>query len=288
MSQRKLARALGVSQGALSQWESGKRPFPSARLEKAAAAIGVPVETLIGEDLPAPPRDTGRRLVLRPPYPPGATLEQVCQIGCHQQEVHDRVRARLDDELYRVLEEELPRDTRHELLVAMKLVADSGAIELSSPGHYQCTEHTMHDLDGGIGDHLLQPTVVWERGEERIVAFSQVWLNVLRYGPIRVDFLLCYRRSGRRACWLALEIDDRSSHGEKRYRDEARALALSVPVLRYENHVVHQTWFLGRLLDDIRGLEPEAARRRRNRLERAHRFARQRQERAAERRSVVS
>jgi len=280
------ADKLGVSAPAVLQWESGLRPFPEAHLEAAAEALRVPVETLMTAELPVPTRELGRRPVLRPAYPCGATLDQLARLSPSARALVDRVRAHLTEPLLRLISEDWPRDTVHELRVALCFLDDKGGVELASTGHYRCPEHTMHDLDDSVGDHLLQPAITWARAEERIVLFSQIWLNVLRYGPIRVDFMIYYRRKGRTGYWLILEIDDRSSHTEKTYRDEARALALTLPVLRYENHVVHQPWFFERLLKDVRNLESETARRRRERHRRARRLNQDREARAAERRAA--
>ena len=46
-TQQVLARAVGLTQGAVAHWESGRRQPPLAMLRKIAAALGVDVRELI-------------------------------------------------------------------------------------------------------------------------------------------------------------------------------------------------------------------------------------------------
>jgi transcriptional regulator with XRE-family HTH domain len=49
VSQRELAAAIGVTQGAIAQWESGGKTMPSIeKLEKAVAALGLTMERFYG------------------------------------------------------------------------------------------------------------------------------------------------------------------------------------------------------------------------------------------------
>jgi hypothetical protein len=144
----------------------------------------------------------------------------------------------------------------------------------------------MHDLNGGVGDSLFQPVLEWKSGDERLILWSQVWIIVPHYGPIRVDFLGYYQRKGALGYWFIVEVDDRSSHEMKRNRDKARAIAVALPHLRYENHAVHQPWFVGNLLNDIRGLKDRAREWRLHRLRRARRLERKRLAEASRRRDA--
>lgn len=301
LTQAEVARRLQVTPAALSQWERGLRPFPLSRIAAAEEALGVSGEdALISREGPPSPPDAnlseaasptaagsggGRLPQLRPPYPPGATIEQVAAMGRFPRQVIERVEAALPADEMRLLSEAFPRDTRHELLVTLGVAQSNATVSLATPAQWRCPLHVMHDLNEGVGDHLLQPVIVRETGDELTVFFGQPWLNVARYQPIRVDFLVYHRPKGERGYWLWVEIDDKSSHAEKRYRDAARELSLALPGLRYENHVVTQPWFPERLLADIRGKRDEAAERRRDRLRRARRRQRKREQQAAARRS---
>lgn len=57
MSQRKLAKVVGVPQSTLSRWLSGKTPPDIYSALKIAEALGVRVEVLAGEEKPNPERD---------------------------------------------------------------------------------------------------------------------------------------------------------------------------------------------------------------------------------------
>lgn len=46
-TQQALAEAVGLTQGAVAHWESGRRQPPVATLRKIAEALGVPVAELI-------------------------------------------------------------------------------------------------------------------------------------------------------------------------------------------------------------------------------------------------
>lgn len=47
LTQQALAEAVGLTQGAVAHWESGRRQPPVAMLRKIAEALGVPVADLI-------------------------------------------------------------------------------------------------------------------------------------------------------------------------------------------------------------------------------------------------
>lgn len=47
LTQRALSEAVGLTQGAVAHWESGRRHPPVAMLRKVAEALGVPVSELI-------------------------------------------------------------------------------------------------------------------------------------------------------------------------------------------------------------------------------------------------
>lgn len=60
MNQRQFAEFLHVTQGAISQWETGRTRPDTDQLIAMASAAAVPVDYLLGNDTPEPP----------PPPPP--------------------------------------------------------------------------------------------------------------------------------------------------------------------------------------------------------------------------
>lgn len=283
--QSELANHLGVSASALSHWETGRRPFPESRLDSAAKFLGVSSEALHHPE-DRSQRSAGRVSRLRPLYPLGATIDQVSRLGAHARHVVTATRESLDEASWGLLINEFPRDSREELLAALKMSQSNARLMLSAPAHWHCPLHVMHDLDSSVGDHLLQPAIVRRTNQDIIVVFSQVWLNVLNFGPVRVDFLVYYRQEGHRGHFLVVEIDDKTSHEKRVLRDEERDKALPVPTLRYENSYVHKPWFMEELLRDIRALAPRMRRLRAIHRRRSRERQQQREAWAASRRAT--
>lgn len=275
LTQTELAKTLNVSQPALSQFELGKRPFPASHLPVLAKALNVP-EAILRRLARPSRRGSARRPRLRPAYPIGATMKSISRRGEAGRQLCENVKATLDPESLRMLVEDFPRDTPEELTVALKLASLGAVVRLVSPGQMRCPLLTMHDLDEGVGDHLLQPAIEIETHEMKLLVFGQVPVNVPRVGPIRFDFLIYCKPKGQRGYWIYLEIDGHTVHELKRGQDEKRDISVGIPGLRYENQAVRSPWFIDGLLRSIRELETEAARRRLSRRRRARRIARQR------------
>ena len=51
MTQEQLAKLIGVTQGAISQWEEGLTHPAFSKLRKLATALGVTMDDLIGEEV---------------------------------------------------------------------------------------------------------------------------------------------------------------------------------------------------------------------------------------------
>lgn len=284
LRQSELARHLGVTTSALSHWETGRRPFPEERLDVVAAFLGVEPDTLLSAS-DRSERSAGRTPRLRPPYPPGATVDDVSALGGQARLAISRAREQLTPGAWKMLSDEFPRDTREELLVALSLCQSDATVVLASPAQWGCPLHVMDDLDASVGDHLLQPAIVRRTHKDTLVVFGQVCLNVLGFGAIRTDFLVFYQPAHRPGYFVLLEIDDRTSHEKKRLRDKERDQALPVPTLRYENGYVFKPWFASELLNDLRALAPVVKRLGRKRRQRARERQRDREAWATERRA---
>lgn len=296
LRQNELSAALGVCHQAISQWERGTRPFPARYAEQMAAVLQLAPHWL---DIPPPeadmPRDSVRilfrppsslRLRYRPAYPISARVEHMTALGRRQQTLHEHVRSSLPPCEYEELAERFPRDSRWELQAALHVLADGARVVYSSPSRFRLPLNALHDCDWTDGQDLLQPVLLWEQGDERVVVFGQVWLNIPWHGPVRPDFLVWYKRKGQPGYWLYVEIDD-DGHRDKQYQDQARALAISLPGLRYENYTTSDPRFFERLLSDIRTLRDKARKIRRDKRRRARELEEERWLRARKKQSAA-
>ena len=297
IKQRDLARTLGVCHQVVSDWERGVRPFPARHVPSAAALLGVTPEQF---ELEAPPdkRESAERGIrtlyrlvrtqrhrYRPAFPIGARVEHLTTLGPRQQALHDRVKDTLPQCEYKEVVERFPRDSRWELQLVFHMLGAGARVVYTSYSRYRLPLNTLHDCDWTDGQDLLQPALLWERGDERIVVFGQAWLNVPWHPPVRPDFLVWYKRQGHPGYWLYIEIDD-TSHREKQYQDEARALAIALPGLRYENYTTSDVGFFQRVLRDIRDLRDKARKMRRTKRRKARELETERQAQAASKLNV--
>lgn len=294
ISQRDVAHALGVCHQTISDWERGVRPFPTHHLTPIAALLGVTPEQFEADaEQSDPPRirilyrlPRAHRLRYRPVFPAGASVAQMIALGPRQQALHDRVKAELPACEYDEAVKRFPRDTRWELQVVFHLLREGARVVYTSVSRFRLPLNVLRDNDWTEGRDLLQPALTWEREDERMVIFGQPWLNAPWHNPVRPDFLIWYKRRGEPGYWIYIEIDD-PSHLDKRYQDQARALAISLPGLRYENYTTSDQGFFQRLLSDIRGLSDKAQKMRRSRRRRARELEADRHTKAATRQAAA-
>lgn len=274
ISQRALAKRLNVCQQTLSHWECGRRPLPAERGALAERALCCARGTLTGL-----PEEGGFRLLVRsssakraryrPPYVIRARIADLEGLGSVARQVAQLAQERCSTSELEETDERLPRDTAHELVFAMHLLAAGARVAYSCYSAFRLPVNTLCDDSWTDGHDLLQPVVVWTSGDERMVVFGQAWLNIAWCVPVRTDFLVYYKRKGQAGYWLYVEIDD-ASHKDKLYHDQARALAIALPGLRYENYVVTRPGFFDRFVRDVRALQPKALEMRRARRRQAN------------------
>jgi transcriptional regulator with XRE-family HTH domain len=269
LTQSQIAKKIGVCKQVYSTWERGA-PIPAERRVAVAQALKIDVEALkaIVRAAVSPQPVTSRhvqRHSQRRDYPIGATVGEM-ELACpRSREIVLRTKAALPPEQYRILAHEYPRDTPYELLAVFDSIDHGFELVWSSGARAGCPWLIMKDFLPEYGGHQLQPALLWEREDENILIFGQVRLKApfVKWGA-RVDFLVRYKRTGRRAQWMYVELDGRD-HILQPGQDGNRAEGLLIPELRYDNHRVRNGGWFARFLDDIREAAADGARRERKR-----------------------
>lgn len=286
------AAQLGVSRQTLSRWETGAREVPPESREKICTLLRIspsevnwlttrPARWRIAQsgDLAIPP--------VRRPYPVGGTLDEMLRLGPMAEQIHAAARAQLTDEEHRIIVNEFPRDTPHELLFILMVVADGGRLVRSSPARFRCPMLVMDDFLPDLGADQMQWALEWERDDERFVIFGQVRIKAayVKWGA-RVDFLVFYKKRGKRRQWTYVEFNGRH-HLTQEMQDNERAEGLLIPELRYDNpKLLVELWFV-RFKEDLRTSAEQGAKRERERLQRAATARTERLDQIAARRSTA-
>lgn len=290
MTQDELAHALGINRQMVSHWEGGTRAVAPPHRPALAALLGVTVGDLESRMIEGPRvtlhknlRGHGRK---RPPYPMGATLDQMLRLGPFAGRAHREAKRRLSQDEFQRLVEEFPRDTPHELLLAFYFAMMGTRLVWTSPRLAGCPMMVLDDFLLEYGGDQMQWALVWEGDRESVVVFGQVHVrSAWSKASYRVDFLVYHKQEGRPGQWLYIELDG-GQHPSQPSQDTERAENLLVPELRYDNQKLASLDWLSRVFHDIRnkaaaGERSERARRKSARQRRLEREAQAALRRAA-------
>lgn len=284
LSQSAAAAALGVHRSVYARWERGLRAVPQHWRERVATMLEIDAQhasLLEPPDAPARiPRalDSSRHPVRRP-YPIGGSLDDVLRLGRTAPATFDRaLRVAGESDVQRLVEG-FARDTRHELLVVLKILAHGGRPLWTRPLRFGCPLLVLDDFRSEYGGDQMQWAVLWEGDNEHLVVFGQLRVkSVFGASLARVDFVVHHKTRGRRGQWMTVELDG-AHHATQPSQDEQRAESLLIPEIRYDNlKVLGDGWF-ARFLVDVRAASERGAR---TQAERDVKAARRRVEREAQ------
>ncbi|NDD31322.1 MAG: XRE family transcriptional regulator [Proteobacteria bacterium] len=282
LTQHDVAVRLGVTRKLFSRWERGELVVSERYREELARILQCDRQSL--ED-PAESRSRLHKSVVslwqrpstRANYPRGATVQDVLRLGSFATKVVHAAREQLTPEEFRVLSDEFPRDTAHELLLLFMLIASGARLMWTSPALHQCPLLVLDDFLPDYGANQMQWALTWERDEARYVLFSQVRLKAPYVkARARVDFLIMEKKPGKRGQWVFAELDG-DPHKSQSSQDEERAEGLLIPELRYDNDKLFTEHWMLRFFRDLEraggeGARREFQRRREARERRAQRF----------------
>lgn len=290
--QADVAIAIGVSRAALSKWERGVAAPSRGRLQDLARVLDVPVERLLAALGSRPARTPGRDpryrrpRPRRKPYPQGATLEQVLREGTGAQSIHRRAVEVAGAVSCEKAIAEFPRDTRHELLAVLGMLGSGARLVEARPSRYACHALILDDFEWVYGGDQLQPALFWRGQDEWMLIFGQVRVRGGVHWAYRLDFLIYYKRRGRRGQWVIHELDG-FDHLTSPHQDANRTEAIGLPEVRHDNEKTQMPWYFERLLADVRARAEEGEVMARDRKRKARKRRKKRELEAQQRRAAV-
>ena len=203
-----------------------------------------------------PPRRGGRGAEGGPPegQRPGG-LEQVVQRGNPGRRVVAQARRHLTDGQFAHMDAYFPRDSPHELLVAMHLVAQSATLQRMTLAQLRCPVMVVEARNScRLGLYHLRDVLVLERARCTIVMVPQPWVvSPTQAEWYRLDFLATVLSTYREQRWADVEIDDHG-HAFQQGKDERRARGVACPRLGFMHREVERGDFALRLVARLEGM----------------------------------
>ena len=260
-SQRELAQRVGVRQGRYSKWERDAEGVPEEKLEALARLLGADagrlgdlnVQVRPGRPVvPALIRRCHERSFELPDYDVKGTLEDVLHISEAARRAVGQARGRLSAGQMAHLEGYFPRDSAHELLAAVQVIALSASVQRMTLAQLRCPVLVVERRNSvRPGLYHQRDVLVLERPKSVVVMVPQPWVvSPTQSDWYRLDFLTCVTSDDRRQRWADVEVDD-DRHRLEPGKDERRARGVACPRLGFPHWQVERADFGTRLLSRL-------------------------------------
>jgi transcriptional regulator with XRE-family HTH domain len=260
LTQAQLAEAIGVLQGTLASWESGRIHIAQRHLPKLAVAMGLPLEHLCAQWLP-PQR--GRRAAKAPRTPRAylpasgsvkGTVKDMLELGVVISDAYQQAWKLLPQQnVHHEMALHYPRDSVLELAAAYQALAWGALLKWLAPRQVGCDLPVVIAGTQRYAGDLKRHTLVLLDGQATIIMFPQVSLMVVSQSrERRLDMLVKYTRDGV-SCWGDIEFDGFSTH-QNPAEDARRMWGMGLRRLSYNTAAVCSNTFMERLLSDLYAL----------------------------------